>query len=128
MKSIVKRNRSRHLVDPEYNFPAHPNTYYKLSIKTEKLPLDPTTKGDCIDDVPVGEFPLEGRQSFESDEAFIQAFNRRSWQNRRDDDWERKHLREWEDVAKVTNRLFFVLFLLGVFSDIGTVFIQISAK
>lgn len=126
MKSIVNRNRSRHLVAPEYEFHANQDNYYKLSMSNEKEPLDPTSKEDPIDNFPDVPLPQNGKQSFETDVAFIRAFTRRSWQKMKNGDWETKLFREWKDVAKVANRLFFLIYLPVVLIAIGIVFIQIS--
>lgn len=126
MKSVVNRNRSRHLVAPEYEFHANQDNYYKLSMSNEKEPLDPTSKEDPIDNFPDVPLPQNGKQSFETDVAFIRAFTRRSWQKMKNGDWETKLFREWKDVAKVANRLFFLIYLPVVLIAIGIVFIQIS--
>ena len=128
MKSIVKRNRSRHLVAPEYEYHSQPNNYYRVPIVSEKLPLDPNRKEDSLDDLPAVELPVDGKQSFETDVAFIRAFTRRSWQKKKDDDWESKLRREWEDVAKVTNAFFLCLYLPLMFVAFGFIFIQISGN
>lgn len=126
MKSIVNRNRSRHLVAPEYEFHANQESYYKLPMSNEKVPLDANSKEDSIDNFPEVSSPVNGKQSFETDVAFIRAFTRRSWQKMKDGDWETKLFREWKDVAKVANRLFFLIYLPVVLTAIGIVFIQIS--
>lgn len=122
MTSVVKRNRSRHLVAPEHEFESGKANFYKLPTTSEKQPLDPPVNDQSNDEL------LNAKPGLESDVAFIKGFTKSYCQKMKDKEAEMRFRQGWRDVAQVINRFFCVFYILIILIAVAVNLIQIPSK
>lgn len=121
MSSIVRKFQSRHLINADFGIPPVANNYYTLPLQDKKQQNNETAERDslCDEDQPESvSHRFVDQRRFESNVAAIRTFTSRYQEKLADEEGQKRQLSEWRDVARVTNRLFF---LLCFFVDIGTI-------
>ena len=117
---MVRKIQSRHLLSGDLGIPPLANNYYTLPLQDKKQQNTETDRDShCDEDQPESvSHRFVDQRRFESDITAIRTFTKRYQERLTDEEGEKRQWSEWKDVAKVTNRLFFMLCFL---IDIGAI-------
>lgn len=111
MFAVVRRIQSRNFLTADIGIPPLANNYYTLPLQDKK---QQNAEGErdslCDEEQPESiAYRFGDQRRFESDVSAVRAFTKHYQEKLAEEDEKKRQMSEWIDVARVTNRIFFLL-------------------